>query len=42
MKEQWVCPKCNFPENFLEDCAACGYNNPDTKPETEEQTAKYQ
>lgn len=41
MKEQWTCTECGFPENFLEDCAACQWHNPNTKPETLEQLEKY-
>lgn len=24
MTEQWVCPNCNFPENFTHNCSMCG------------------
>ena len=33
MTKQWVCPVCNFPENFTPNCSLCGTRNSEAEPE---------
>lgn len=33
MTEQWTCPHCGFPENFIPECANCNFKNKDAVPE---------
>jgi len=41
MTNQWECPCCAFPENFMPNCAACGYYNPEAQPEDDKQRQKF-
>ena len=36
MHEQWKCERCNFPENFMNDCAMCGDRKAVIPPTQEE------
>ena len=41
MTEQWICPKCGFPENFTPTCSLCQFENGKAEPESERSRKKY-